>query len=125
MTTTLDLPTDLMRALEQHAANHGQDLSETVAGRLRTALGRADADAGLPRPVIRRNPKYGLPYLESVHAAHDDSPRRVHGRNNTRHHRDWRAKRFVGCRDESNLRRSLLGFPNEGRLRPRPCGGRL
>jgi hypothetical protein len=66
-----------MRALEQHAASHGQDLSQSVAGLLRTALERADAAVGLPRPVIRGNPKTGLPYLESVHAAWDDSPQRV------------------------------------------------
>jgi hypothetical protein len=77
MSTTIDLPADLVRELERRAADRGQDLNETIAELLRTGLGAPQSESGLPRSTIKTHRKTGLPYIECLHPAKDLTPQRV------------------------------------------------
>jgi len=70
MNTTLDLPDDLIHAIEHRAASSGSDFQETLTSLLREALELKSASENTLAPaVLKSHPITGLPYLEFPHAA--------------------------------------------------------
>jgi len=65
MTTTLELPDDLLREVRRRAEFDGQEFSVSVTQLLRKALASPPPEVGLPRPVMKIHPKTGLPYFDS------------------------------------------------------------
>ena len=65
MKMTLDLPSDLMNEVKQHALQGGVDLDYATADLLRKGLATWGSSSPVgPRPVIKLHPQSGLPYIE-------------------------------------------------------------
>src|SRR4051794_18967686 len=68
MTTTLELPDDVLRAVRLRAQRDGRGFSESVTDLLRDALALPSPplpiDVLLPSPVMKINPVTGLPCFE-------------------------------------------------------------
>jgi hypothetical protein len=65
MKTTLDLPSALVDEVKKHAFQSGVEVDDAAADLLRKGL----ASSAIPlvsgqRPVIKRHPQTGLPYIE-------------------------------------------------------------
>jgi hypothetical protein len=77
MNTTIELPPDLVAALERRAADRGQDLKQTVTELLQQGLHEGSTNGDLPRSRVMVDPKTGLPYVECRHSATEVTPRLV------------------------------------------------
>ncbi len=70
MKTTIDLPDSLVREVKLRALLEGKKLKDAVAELLRRGLDTPPGAEGVSsRPVVRRHPATGLPYIESLHEA--------------------------------------------------------
>lgn len=77
MSTTIQLPSELVRELERRAADQGQELQQTVTELLRKGLDETRRESDFPPSTVMVDPKTGLPYIECRHAAKDMTPQRV------------------------------------------------
>lgn len=77
MNTTIELPPDLVAALERRAADRGQNLKQTVTELLQQGLHEGPTNGDLPRSRIMVDPKTRLPYIECRHPATEVTSRLV------------------------------------------------
>jgi hypothetical protein len=66
MTTTIDLPDDLLKDMHRHAVDRGEEFSRSMVKLLRQALSISRPVGNSPAVVtIQTHPQTGLPYFTS------------------------------------------------------------